>query len=471
MGKGGSANALNEVHSVNRREAETVEVYLFGKVVDVTKFLNTHPGGTKALKIFRNRDATEQFIMCAPCPAAASGWRCEWLVRVCEADVAAPQRATEGCSPAPCACAVLTPLTRYHSPKAHKQMQLMSRGARDAPAAAMEVSQGVVGRDFEAMRQQFEEQGLFKPDYADEAFKLALTLGPGVLGARLLHSGMPCLGAFLIAFSWYLCGWTAHDYLHHGVLKGSQSQLVLWNNVAGFLLGAWQGFTPGWWRARHNTHHLVTNEKGNDPDIKTAPVLTFVRGSPKVAATLNAVQRWQEYYYVPLMCLLDVYWRLESIAYLVVRPLQKTWLEWSLMGLHYAVTAWVFSGQMGWLLFASLVRGFLTGIVVFATHYGEEHLEGGDHKMTLVEQTALTSRNITGGYVVNLLTGYISLQTEHHLFPMMPTAHLSKCQPHVRAFFKKHGFHYRESNLLECVKFNIAALRHDSLSPLDLADH
>merc|ERR1719378_478349 len=111
-----------------------------------------------------------------------------------------------------------------------------------------------------------------------------------------------------------------------------------------------------------------------------------------------------------------------------------------MMGVHYAVLFWLFQGKMEWLLFTSLVRGF-------PTHYGEEHLEGGDHKMTLVEQTALTSRNITGGYVVNLLTGYISLQTEHHLFPMMPTAHLSKCQPYVRAFFKKHGFQYRESNL------------------------
>ena len=79
--------------------------------------------------------------------------------------------------------------------------------------------------------------------------------------------------------------------------------------------------------------------------------------------------------------------------------------------------------------------------------------------MTLVEQTALTSRNITGGYLVNVLTGSISLQTEHHLFPMMPTANLDKAQPLVRAFFKKHGFVYRESNLIECVKFNIAALR------------
>merc|ERR1719487_3008172 len=125
------------------------------------------------------------------------------------------------------------------------------------------------------------------------------------------------------------------------------------------------------------------------------------------------------------------------------------------MAVHYAALVWVFQGQMGWLPFVSLVRGFLTGIIVFATHYGEEHLEGGDHKMTLVEQTALTSRNIIGGYVVNVLTGYISLQTEHHLFPMMPTANLDKAQPLVRAFFKKHKLLYRESNLLECVKYNI----------------
>ena len=69
----------------------------------------------------------------------------------------------------------------------------------------------------------------------------------------------------LLGVSFYLCGWTAHDYLHHGVLKHSQAQLVLGNNVAGFLLGMWQGFTPAWWRARHNTHHLVTNERGNVP--------------------------------------------------------------------------------------------------------------------------------------------------------------------------------------------------------------
>lgn len=61
-----------------------------------------------------------------------------------------------------------------------------------------------------------------------------------------------------------------------------------------------------------------------------------------------------------------------------------------------------------------------------------------------------------------MLTGYISLQTEHHLFPMMPTANLEHCQPLTRAFFKKWGLEYRESNLLECVKLNIKALECDT---------
>ena len=145
---------------------------------------------------------------------------------------------------------------------------------------------------------------------------------------------------------------------------------------------------------------------------------------------------------------------------MLARPAHKVATSWATLVIHYAALAALFSGPgYGWMLFMMLCRGFMTGIVVFSTHYGEDILDSGDHKMTLVEQTALTSRNITGGYVVNLLTGYISLQTEHHLWPMMPTCHLEKAQPLCRAFFQKHGLHYRESNLAECVRYNIKALK------------
>ena len=102
----------------------------------------------------------------------------------------------------------------------------MSKSAQDAPAETA-VSKSELGLGFEALRQRLVREGLFEPNYLDEAFKLLLTLGPAFVGARLLHSGMPALGALLIGFSFYLCGWTAHDYLHHGVIKGSSKRMVL----------------------------------------------------------------------------------------------------------------------------------------------------------------------------------------------------------------------------------------------------
>jgi fatty acid desaturase len=83
--------------------------------------------------------------------------------------------------------------------------------------------------------------------------------------------------------------------------------------------------------------------------------------------------------------------------------------------LNYAIMLWLFRGWYKYWIITSLVRGFATGLVVFATHYGEDILEP-EHTLSLVEQTALTSRNITGGFLVNILTGFISLQTEHHLW-------------------------------------------------------
>ena len=412
-GRDGAQKQRQTVAIRDDQNNKNVNVILYGKQIDVTNFQNKHPGGAKALRIFHNRDATEQFEM-------------------------------------------------YHSPAAHKMMKSMAKNAPDAPQDRI-IYETDLAKDFQNLTQTLHDIGCFKPNYADEVFKAALTLIPGIYGFYLLHNGSPCLGSFLVAFSFYMSGWTSHDYLHHGVLKGSQKKLVAWNNAIGYLFGAWQGYAVEWWRARHNTHHLVTNEHGNDPDIKTAPVLVYVRNNPKIAAALNAVQKWQEYYYVPAMCMMDIYWRMESIQYLLMRPFRKVALSWICLGLHYAALFTLFRGQLSWMLFMMLCRGFMTGIVVFSTHYGEDILENGDHKMTLVEQTALTSRNITGGYVVNVLTGYISLQTEHHLWPMMPTANLDKAQPLCRSFFAKHGLHYRESNLYECVRYNIKALKWSHL--------
>lgn len=219
-----------------------------------------------------------------------------------------------------------------------------------------------------------------------------------------------------------------------------------------------QGYELRWWKARHNIHHVVANEVGADPDIQTKPVLYFVQQYPMLRMQLRHVQRLQHLYYLPLLCLLDAYWRAES-AIFIARRLRTMLPHAALLGLHYVLLAVVARGS-GWfpILVMSLLRGFGTATVVFASHYSEERLTHRAHGLSLLEQTVRTSRNIAGGPVLHFLTGYISLQIEHHLFPTMPRVHLARAKPRVMDLCRKHGLPYAESSLLESLRRNLASL-------------
>lgn len=434
MGKGGNNDAAvqpkpvqipdaikkNDLPADKRRKEDqdysTWYVKIRGVNVDVKQFAKRHPGGSKVLRIWKDRDATEVF-------------------------------------------------ESYHSEKAHKMLQgMMKKGEpADLSLASSVVHKTPIAKDFQKLIDDMQARGWYKLStwgVIDELFKLSLCIVPCLIGAYLVKYGaQPLLGSMLMSFSFYMSGWVGHDYAHHSVFSGKNS--VWWNNAFGRFLGYWQGYETGWWKARHNTHHICTNEHGNDPDIRTSPVFIFVRNSPAIAKSLNFIQRFQTWYYIPMLSILDFYWRLESLAYILVR-LPSHLPHLLAFSLHYLAVAWIFAGQTNYLWACIAVRGFWTGLVVFATHYGEDILDG-NHNMTLVEQTALTSRNITGGYLVNVLTGYISLQTEHHLFPMIPTSRLEQVQPLVRDFFKKHNIEYRESNLVGCVQYNIKALSFSHL--------
>lgn len=435
MGKGGNNDTVvsrnpvkipdavkkNDVPADKRRKEDldwsSWVVKIHGIDVDVQKFAKSHPGGSKVLRIWKDRDATEVF-------------------------------------------------ESYHSEKAHKMLKAMQKKGTpsDMSLESSTVHKTAIGLDFQRLIDEMKAKGWYELSafgVADELFKLALCIVPAVIGAYLVKFGTQydLLGSMLMCFSFYMSGWVGHDYAHHSVFSGKNS--VWWNNAFGRFLGYWQGYETGWWKARHNTHHICTNEHGNDPDIRTAPVFIFVRNSPKIAKSLNFIQRFQTWYYIPMLSILDFYWRLESLAFLLVR-LPSHFPHLFAFSLHYVALAYIFAGKMDYMALMIAVRGFWTGLIVFATHYGEDILDG-NHNMTLCEQTALTSRNITGGYLVNVLTGYISLQTEHHLFPMIPTNRLEDVQPLVKEFFKKHNIEYRESNIVGCVKYNIKALEFSHL--------
>jgi fatty acid desaturase len=289
------------------------------------------------------------------------------------------------------------------------------------------------------------------------------------------------VGAFLMMCGMQQAGWFGHDCSHHSVLKTGRKQVWL-NDSLSRVYGWLQGYELMWWKARHNTHHVTTNEDVNDPDAKTSPLFTYLkhhvgpgnaeklaalRQGPVLKAGLAAVQRLQTWYFLPSLGLLHLYWRIESIEY-VFRRLGKMKLPALNLLLHYACLYALYR-DVGWgpLLVAWYLKGLGTGWVVFATHYAEERLARGapvhaecpDVPLSLAEQTVRTSRNITSPFwAFHLFTGMISYQVEHHLFPMMPRCHYPAIKPRVEAFCKSHGLPYREDSFWGCLVRNMRAL-------------
>ena len=54
----------------------------------------------------------------------------------------------------------------------------------------------------------------------------------------------------------------------------------------------------------------------------------------------------------------------------------------------------------------------------------------------------LGSANISGSPLMHIMTGNLSHQIEHHLFPDLPSNRYSEIAPQVEALFEKYGLSY-----------------------------
>lgn len=111
---------------------------------------------------------------------------------------------------------------------------------------------------------------------------------------------------------------------------------------------------------------------------------------------------------------------------------------------------WVLTGN----LVANLLRNLWTSTIIFCGHFtGDvETFSEADCKNETQGQwyyrQALGSSNIKGGNLFHVLTGHLSFQIEHHLFPDIPAKRYREMAPKVRAIFKQHGMHYNTGSFM-----------------------
>ncbi|WP_067439873.1 fatty acid desaturase family protein [Nocardioides jensenii] len=103
---------------------------------------------------------------------------------------------------------------------------------------------------------------------------------------------------------------------------------------------------------------------------------------------------------------------------------------------------------------ANLVRNLWTHSVIMCGHF-PEGVETFEKKSIPADETRgqwyvrqmLGSANISGSKPMHLMTGNLSFQIEHHLFPDLPSNRYSEVAPRVKALFDKYELNYHSASL------------------------
>ena len=97
---------------------------------------------------------------------------------------------------------------------------------------------------------------------------------------------------------------------------------------------------------------------------------------------------------------------------------------------------------------ANCVRNFWAHAVIFCGHFPEgvetfpeEQLEGETRGQWYVRQM-LGSANLSGSPLLHTMTGNLSHQIEHHIFPDIPSNRYAEIAPRVREICDRYGLSY-----------------------------
>ena len=222
----------------------------------------------------------------------------------------------------------------------------------------------------------------------------------------------------------------------------------------------WDNVVPApQWKHSHNVmHHKWTNVLGRDRDVgyqilrvteeqPWKPAYVF---QPAYALLLAAFFEWGiathdldlEKMKRGELRFDDVRPQVEEIAKKMLRQSFKEYLLWPLLAGPFFL--WVAGANF----VASFMRNVWSFAIIFCGHFPdgakvftEKEIENETRGGFCIRQI-LGSCNIDGGPLFHVMSGNLSFQVEHHLFPDMPSNRYAEAAPRVRVLCEKYGIPY-----------------------------
>jgi len=227
----------------------------------------------------------------------------------------------------------------------------------------------------------------------------------------------------------------------------------------------WDSVCPSdQWKHSHNVlHHTWTNVLGRDRDIgyEVLRVTTLQTWRPRnllqpfynvIIAVLfewavafhdiefDNIERGRKKHsdFVPM---------LRRIRQKVVRQGMKDYVLWPLLAGPYFL--YVLAAN----IVANLIRNLWAYVIIFCGHFPEgvhvftEEQVKGETRAAWYARQLLGSCNIQGSKLFHILSGNLSHQIEHHLFPDMPSNRYAEVAPRVQAVCERYGLPYNTGSL------------------------
>lgn len=281
---------------------------------------------------------------------------------------------------------------------------------------------------------------------------VTLALAGAVVGLLLLsHSWLVLLiaGGLGVIFTQY--AFLAHESSHRQVFESGRA-----NDVAGrTLANLFVGISYSWWMTKHSRHHANPNVIGKDPDVAR----DFVSFLEADAATTSGLYAWftkrQGYLFFPILIFEGLNLHIHGFRTVFGRgKVDKRWLEILMLTVRIgAYLTAVFLLLSPGMAFAFIgvqlaVFGVYMGSSFAPNHKGMPVLPK-DSKVDFLRRQVLTSRNISGGRIVDSFMGGLNYQIEHHLFPNMPRPNLKYAQAIAREYCRTHDVDYTETTLVK----------------------
>ena len=256
-------------------------------------------------------------------------------------------------------------------------------------------------------------------------------------------------------------GFLGHDAAHRQIFASHR-----WSVWASMVVsGLFTGLSYGWWLSKHNRHHANPNKEGADPDVGAG---AFAFTPAAVQTRKRRLTAWltarQGYYFFPLLLLEGLALHIASIQTIMRRnALAHRWWEAAFIAIRLGgyITvllivlppskAAAFVGvQMG-------VFGLLLGGSFAPNHIGMP-IVAPDEKIDFLHRQVLMSRNIRGGWPMDIALGGLNHQIEHHLFPNMPRPNLRRARAIVRGYCDQRQITYTETGLMSAYRVAVRYL-------------